>query len=312
MVFQHEFSWSASRAAGFATCRRRYYFDYYLSWNGWNASAPQERRTAYLLKKMTRMPMLAGDLVHQAIQHWYAGREQGRVGTLENSTGWVTDQLRSKYKESRDGKWKMRPAKLCHLAEHHYGESCVDESGTEAADYGKRFLERMHGALTCFFESPELEGARKVEPQDTLACEEMSTFDLFGTKIYAVPDLAFRDGDGRVQILDWKTGSPREADRFQLAIYAFYAQDKWGAEPTEVVCKDVYLGRNEIVEQAYDGDQLDEVMGRIEASMSKMRALHFDADAGVGDVEDFPMTADDEEGLQECRSCNYRELCARP
>ena len=104
MVFQHEFSWSASRAGGFATCRRRYYFDYYLSWNGWNASAPQERRTAYLLKKMTRMPMLAGDLVHQAIQHWYAGREQGRVGTLEECTGWVTDQLRSKYKESRDGK----------------------------------------------------------------------------------------------------------------------------------------------------------------------------------------------------------------
>jgi hypothetical protein len=40
--------------------------------------------------------------------------------------------------------------------------------------------------------------------------------------------------------------------------------------------------------------------------------LHFDADDGVGDVEDFPMTAEDEEGLQECRSCNYRELCARP
>jgi hypothetical protein len=198
------------------------------------------------------------------------------------------------------------------LAEHHYAEPCVDESGSEAADYGKRFLERMHGALNCFFESPELDGARKADPRDTLACEDMSTFDLFGTKIYAVPDLAYRDGEGRVQILDWKTGSPREADRFQLAIYAFYARDKWGVEPTEVICKDVYLGRNEIVEQAYDSDQLDEVMGRIEESMTQMRGLHFDADAGVGQVEDFPMTTEDEEGLQECRSCNYRELCARP
>jgi hypothetical protein len=312
MVFQHEFSWSASRADGFATCRRRYYYDYYLSWGGWNASAPEPRRKTYLLKKMTRMPMLAGDLVHQVIQRWFEGREQGRVGTLEESIGWVTDQLRAKYRESRDGDWKMRPAKLCHLAEHHYHEGCVDESGTQAADYGRRFLDRMHAALTDFFESPELEQVRQMDPQNTLACETMSTFELFGTKIYAVPDLAYRDGSARVQILDWKTGSPREADRFQLAIYAFFAQDKWGAEPTQVVCKDVYLGRNEIVEQAYSDQQLEEVMGRIEESMAQMRALHFDADAEPGEPEDFPMTAEDEEGLRECRSCNYRELCARP
>ncbi len=312
MVFQHEFSWSASRAGGFATCRRRYYYDYYLSWNGWNASAPESRRRAYLLKKMTRLPMLAGDLVHQAIQRWYEGREQGTVGGLDESIQWSADQLRAKYKESRDGKWKMRPAKLCHLAEHHYGEPKVDESGSAAGEYGRRFLDRMQNSLAQFFESPDLEEARRVAPQDTLACEDMSTFELFGTKVYAVPDLAFRDDAGRVQILDWKTGTPREADRFQLAIYAFYAQGKWGVEPTDVLCKDVYLGRDEIVEQSYTPAQLEEVMGRIEQSMAEMRSLHFDAGASEGQIEDYPQTAEDEEGLRQCTSCNYRELCARP
>lgn len=316
MAFQHELSWSASRASGFATCRRRYYYDYYLSWGGWFASAPPERRRAYILKKMTRMPMLAGDLVHQAIERWFTGCEQGRVGTLEEAQVWAADQLRSKYKESRDGAWKMRPAKLCHLAEHEYSEPNVDEQGSAAAEYGRRYLDRMDKALTTFFESPALAKARSVEPKDYLACEEMSTFELFGTKVYAIPDFAFLDrsveaGRGRIQILDWKTGSPREADRFQLAIYAFYAQDKWGVNPTEIVCKDVYLTQDDITEQSFDSEALDECMGRIEESLVQMRAVHFDADASAGDATEFPMI-DLGDGMQrECGSCNYRELCGR-
>ena len=64
-------------AGNFAECRRRYYFDYYFSWSGWNATADAGRRQAYLLKKMTRMPMLAGDLVHQAIARYYGARDAG-------------------------------------------------------------------------------------------------------------------------------------------------------------------------------------------------------------------------------------------
>ena len=43
MVFAHELSWSVSRAGTFATCKRRYYNDYYFSWNGWDRSSPKAR-----------------------------------------------------------------------------------------------------------------------------------------------------------------------------------------------------------------------------------------------------------------------------
>ena len=55
-------------------------------------------------------------------------------------------------------------------------------------------------------------------------------------------DFAYRDGDDRVHVLDWKTGKERGADHMQVAQYALYAQRKWDAAPESVVGGLVYLG----------------------------------------------------------------------
>lgn len=309
MAIVHELSWSTSRDGTFADCRRRYYHDYYLSWTGWSERAPLQRRRAYLLKKMTRLPMLAGDLVHQAIERYFRGRIRGEEMSLEKSQAWALEQLRDGFKTSRDGGWRKRPSKLVHLAEHHYEEECIDESTQAAARYGTRYRERMETSLQNFYTSPELAEARAADPSSYLACEDLSTFPLFDTKVYAVPDFAYRAPDGSVQVLDWKTGSEREQDRFQLAVYTEYAAAQWGVEPAQVVCKDVYLGENRIVEQRYSAEERRQLLARIEASVQAMRAVHFDADRSVGQASDFPMLPEDSAGA--CRSCNYRELCDR-
>ncbi|MEC7232177.1 MAG: hypothetical protein VXW31_04490, partial [Planctomycetota bacterium] len=190
MAIVHELSWSTSRARTFATCRRRYYHDYYLSWLGWGRNADPERRQAYLLKKMTRMPMFAGDIVHRAIVEYFARRDQGLGWTAEEATAWGVAELRRGYKESRDGGWKARPAKSVRLAEHHYEEERIDEASGAAGEYGKRYVERIGACLEAFFALPAVAAARDAEPGDWLACEEMSTFELFDTKIFAIPDFA--------------------------------------------------------------------------------------------------------------------------
>ena len=73
-----------------------------------------------MLKKMTRMPMLAGDLVHQAIERFFEARRRGQEIDLEECQAWAVGELREAYKTSRSGLWKTRPSKLVHLAEHHY------------------------------------------------------------------------------------------------------------------------------------------------------------------------------------------------
>ena len=137
--------------------------------------------------------------------------------------------------------------------------------------------------------------------------------DRFGTKIFAIPDFAFldRSGEGEplVRIVDWKTGRPSDADRFQLEVYAFYARERWGVDPSRTKPVDVYLESGETAEVAVDEACLETTLARIETSLSEMKAVHFDADRSTGDPEDFPMVPEGD--ARECASCNYREICGR-
>lgn len=307
----HELSWSTSRAGTFDTCARRYYHEYYLSWQGWSPSAPRPRRTAYLLKKMTRLPMLAGNAIHEALEEWIQAREQGAQLSEDGVLKAALGKLRRGYRESRDGKWKRSPSKFAHLAEHHYEEQCVDEQSGAAGDYGKRYVERLTAGVNFFFQAPELAAVRDAEPKDFLACEELGSFQYDGTKLYAVPDFAFRRPNGDVLIYDWKSGLPRKDDRFQLSVYALYAEARWGIDPESVTCIDAYLPDGILEEARFTRTELDEVKGRIDTSLAAMRAVHFNADREEGDPEAFAQIPAGTAEARECGFCNYRELCDR-
>lgn len=314
MAVVHELSWSVSRHGTFAACRRRYYYDYYYSWGGWERRAPAGRQKAYLLKKLTRLPMLAGDALHRSLAAWFDARRTGRALAPREVEEHALKLLREGYRTSRDGLWRERPSKLVHLAEHHYAEPEIDEASGAAGAYGKRFVERIQKGVRAFFEHAELAAVRSAEPDRYLACEEMGTIELCGTKTYAVPDFALENeptegGARRVRIFDWKSGAPREEDRFQLAVYVLYAGAKWGVEPEQVECADAYLPSGEVRGARFTREELQGVSREIEASLARMRELHFDAQASEGDAELFPMLADP--AARECASCNYRELCGR-
>ncbi|MCA8981830.1 MAG: PD-(D/E)XK nuclease family protein, partial [Planctomycetes bacterium] len=292
MAIVHELSWSVSRAGTFRACRRKYYIDYYLSWRGWERTAPEERKRAYLLKKMTRLPMLAGDCLHTALEGWFKAKAEGRALGPEEVTQAAVTRMREGYKTSRDGLWRSQPSKLTHLAEHHYGEDRIDEASGAAGEYGTRYRKRIEEGVQAFFEMPELAEVRDADPKDYLALEEMGTIELFGTKAFAIPDFAFRrarNGEREIMIYDWKTGNPREQDRFQLAVYVFYAGEKWGAKPDECFCVDAYLPTRQLERMQFSEADMEPVMDRVETTLAEMRAVHFDADQGMGDAEEFPM-----------------------
>ena len=314
MAIVHELSWSTSRQRVFAECRRRYYWDYYGSWRGWERTAAETRRRAYILKKMTRMPMWAGDCLHEALSWWFAEKTRGRVRTPEEVQAAALERLREGYRQSRDGSWKARPAKLTHLAEHQYGEPEIDEPSGRAAVYGKKYVARIEASVATFFTSPGLARVREADPADYLACEEMGTIELFGTKVFAIPDFAFRErgaGGEVVWIYDWKTGQPRDEDVFQLSMYVHYAVQRWGVEPGGVQCVDAYLGEGGLRELSFSPDDLAGALASVESSMGEMAAVHFDADRDAGDPEAFPMLPEEEAGARVCGRCNYRELCGR-
>ncbi len=324
MAFAHELSWSVSRSGTFASCKRRYYNDYYFSWNGWDRSSPKERTEAWRLKKMTRMPMLAGDVLHQAIAEYFDQLSEGNGMSEDELIGMAVTKLRTGYKQSRDGQglWRSRPGQSVHLAEHHFKEACIDESTPAAGDYGKKYVERLQTGGHFFMTSPELESLHGLSPSEILCVEgrdpgdrasrDMPTIQLFDTKVFAIPDFACKtveNGRDHFWIYDWKSGSPRELDEFQLGVYTLYAMEKWGATPEQVTCVDVYLTSGELRAMCHNQAEIDSILARMEESLGEMRSMHFDAGLQAGSPDDFPMTPPDS---FECGTCNYRELCGRP
>ena len=131
-----------------------------------------------------------------------------------------------------------------------------------------------------------------------------------GVPVFLRMDLAFRDKDGRVVIVDWKTG--RGEGRFsevQLAGYALYAaQQGWVKSADELQTELAYLAIPRFVRRSVDQKRLDSAHAFIAKSAATMKALLLDPIANQGRLEDFAMI----ERPNLCRRCNFRRLCYPP
>jgi DNA helicase II / ATP-dependent DNA helicase PcrA len=101
-------------------------------------------------------------------------------------------------------------------------------------------------------------------------------------------------GDGRVAIVDYKTGKPRaqkDADEsLQLSIYAIAAKEKWGYEADRLVFYN--LEEASAVTTARGRLQLEEAKAKVQDVADQIEAGQFAAKPGY-----------------HCRFCAYRNLC---
>src|SRR5262245_42335161 len=115
----NEFSWSRSRDNAFQECRRRYFYQYYGSWGGWEADAPPEVRRLYVLKQLGSRQMWAGRVVHDAVEMALHVFREGREVPVEPFVADVVERMRSEWRSSRDGRYRDAP-KTVALFEHEY------------------------------------------------------------------------------------------------------------------------------------------------------------------------------------------------
>jgi RecB family exonuclease len=92
-------------------------------------------------------------------------------------------------------------------------------------------------------------------------------------------DQVNRIGDGEVEIVDYKTGRPRDAKKatedLQLGIYALAAREVLGLVPTRLVLR--YLVNNEAVETSRDAKALAATKEKIAEVADQIRAGAFPA-----------------------------------
>jgi hypothetical protein len=294
-----EFAWSQSRRRVFQECPRKYYWQYYGHWKGWEADADEQRRLAYRLGKMQSLHIVVGAIVHgfaaRTILDVRGGKRQPAPGELldegrqELNQAWVDSQKKAAWEASP--KWRTM------LHEFYYGtgpsQRTVESIREKLSSCIEHFLacESYRAAIA----APFVE-VREVDVP-------MASFDLDGFKVYGQPDLVYRTGDGVYHIVDWKTGREEDLHLDQLRVYALYIRSKWQGGPIEGCLEYLLEGTREVASIDDDAmalqkrDTLDSIAG--------MQGYLRDRDTNEARSKgDFPLSSD----LSVCRYCNFYEL----
>ena len=281
-----EFSWSVSRHDTFARCRRRYFYSYYVA-----PVDPEIER----LKKLSALPMWAGSVVHETIEAVLKTRDSLPSPDEQEALirAAVHGQMLTDWRESEAGSLRFR------LFEHEY------QVPVEADDK-KIVVGTVMRSLRHFFKSPALAEAYAAGRERWLSVEDLVSFNVGDVPVFLRMDLAFRNLDGRVVIVDWKTGRGEgKFSEVQVAGYALYAADQGWAAPEEIQTELAYLAIPRYVRRSVDRRKLDHLRPFVAKSAKTMRALLLDPLANLGRLEDFPMI----DRPQACRRCNFRRLC---
>ena len=283
----HEFSWSVSRHDTFNWCRRRYFYSYYV--------APDDPEV-HRLKKLSALPLWAGSVVHETIEEILKTRDvlpsEAEQQAIVHAA--VHGRLLSDWRDSEAASLRFR------LFEHEYSTPVEPEDK-------KIVVGTVMRSLRNFFKSPVLQEALAVGRSQWLTVEDLVSFHVGDVEVFLRMDVAYRDPQGRVVIVDWKTG--RAAGRFnevQLAAYALYASEQgWVTDGQEIRTELAYLAQARSVRRAVDVRQLDNARAFIMRSAGNMKALLADPALNLARLDDFPMV----ERPQVCRRCNFRRLC---
>ncbi len=306
-ALQNEFSWSKSRHEKFQGCRRAYYYAYYGSWGGWDAPAGSPVRELYVLKRLSSRWQWAGSVVHDALKRLLVrARATGEWWPADRLVEQTRLQARGQFAGSREKGYWRAPTRTVGLVEHEYAEPVTD------AEWKRLYDTVIEGSLRAFLASPVAEELRRTPRERWLTVDELDSWDFEGTKVWVAIDLAYRDGDGRVHLLDWKTGRERGADHLQLAVYTLYARRKWEVAEGDVVGGLVYLATEggapaERRSATADAAALAAAGEEIRASIAAMRAALVDPAANLAAEEAFPRTAD----RAACARCAFRRPCGR-
>lgn len=306
---QNVFSWSHSAAGDFELCRRKRYWSKYGAWGGWERDATAECRTAYRLNKMTNRFCLYGIAAEDAVMWMLKQHQQGREVSVKEAYDQVARPLlRKAWDESKGKVWLSRPKAAC-LHEHYYPEFC----GMEELEIMKAIAGVVNACLENFqmktlprlaHVSPDME-----IPIAVVGKGDAENFVMGGIKIYAIPDYVYVE-DGIWHIIDWKSGSPKDAHKAQLHLYALWAKVKHGIPPEQVRLRLEYLQHGDFEDVPVSEEDLAERIAELRESVQDMAQYLVDGDLQKNTA--LPkMEWDLCYEMDICRSCSFFELCKK-
>jgi hypothetical protein len=326
MSFANRFGWSISRDATFNTCKRRYYFHYYLSWGGWESGAPLLAREAFRLKRLVSFPLWRGQLVHYiAAKVLQSMRAKGRIPDKDKVIGYCLERFEAQFEFSRSGKYRTTPKKTgdklnidwLALLDHEYGRSV-------APAVLERIREECIQGIEGLYEGPilgEVMGTDHsrwvIEDIDSGSFSQQFPFN--GVTVFVKTDFLYRGVDGTLRIVDWKTNrggesfagaeeeEPKDAS-VQLGVYGYYAARILREPVSSIRLYEVNLLRQgRIIEHAADEQRIARAEDTITKGITELRSVLVGEDIGRNEALPAPRFPRIENGR--CGYCNFFRIC---
>lgn len=295
---KNEFSWSNSRNSVFRECRRKYYYSYYGHWGGWEFDAPDEVRQIYILGKLKNRFMWAGGVVHTSIKNVLEETKSGRVPLMNRLIDLTREEMRHDFESSKNKMYWQDP-KSCALFEHEYDVEVKDEKW-------KDLWNHVETCIQNFYSSDIFDMVKNIDFSLWLPIEEFQAFLFEDTKINVKLDFAYRDRNGSIIIIDWKTGkSERARSDVQLGCYTLFAIDHWNVDWEKVRTIEYNLYHKKGITNKLDAGEIEEVKGYMKNSIREMKSLLVDPVENVASKDNFAKTLNREI----CSSCNFKRVC---
>ena len=244
--------------------------------------------------------MWAGAKVHDCIERTLTNIRRGiSVLDVDQIVDITLNQMREEFKSSRKKRYLTDP-KSCALFEHEYEVPISDADWKKTAD-------NMELCLRNFYASETFNMLKELPQRRWLEVEDFSSFSLNNTKIWAVLDCSFRNEDGGITIIDWKTGRSMGEDiSMQLSCYAMYAMEKWGLDPERVKLIEYNLMANQGAKFTLTGAEIENTKAYIAGSIADMQSLLVDVGDNVPKQEAAFRKVEDDRVRDKC---NFRKVC---
>ncbi len=281
--------WSNSRYDTFKTCRRQYFYQYYYKWDTEHA-----REKIARLRSMVSVPLQIGTVAHTCISTLLRRllKEPRQPIDIQRLSDFARRKLTEQHRRSD-------------YAEIYYGtKTHIDEEEMTASvitavrnligsDRFQWLKQHASTASEAWVIDPEGYGETRVE----------------GLKAYCKVDFLI-PAEGRLHILDWKTGKEREDKHgVQMRGYAAWASYHYDTQLHNITPTVAYLlpdyREKTVALNEYD---MQDFASFVREQTHEMYALCSDPADNVPLTKDrFPLTQIE----SICRYCNFREPCNR-
>jgi hypothetical protein len=222
----------------------------------------------------------------------------GREFPVEPFIADAIERMRGEWRQSRDGRYRELPRSPA-LFEHEYA---IDVK----AEVWRALSRHVATCLRNFFRLPLVAVIRQSEREHWSIEHWSKSFEFEGTPVWMAPDFGFWTAEGRLALVDWKTGaSDPDSTAFQLGCYALYAREVLGVVPARVDLYEANLREPQVTPLSWNEDRLEAIKARVRLSIRSMKAYLTDPAANAAVIDDFERAED----LRLCRWCNFRAVC---